>query len=171
MISEQRVKRFCKDDITKIENYDKAINDDRKIWHCHHRLELTLDGEFANTIEDLKRLDMYYHRPYFELIFLEPSEHLQLHNKGVKNNMYNKGYKLRGDKNGRYGKGYIVEGERNGMYGKHHSAEACLKMSIARKGKNIGKKHSEESKRKMSEARKEYWRKKHESSLLNDNMV
>lgn len=171
MISETKVKRFCKDDITKIENYDKAINDKHKIWHCHHRLELTLDNDFANTIEDLERMDMYWHRPYFELIFLEPAEHLRLHNKGVKNNMYNKGYKLLGDKNGRYGKGYIVEGERNGMYGKHHSEEARLKMSIARKGKNKGKKLSEEAKRKISEAKKEYWRKKHESNLLNDNLV
>lgn len=171
MISKHKVKLFCKDDITKIENYDKAINDESKIWHCHHRLELTLDGEFANSIEDLKRLDMYYHRPYFELIFLEPEEHLRLHSKGENNNMHNNGHKISGDKNGRYGKGYIVEGERNGMYGRHHTEESKIKISINKKGQGLGRKHKPESIIKMSEARKEYWRKKHESRLLNDNMV
>lgn len=33
MIS-RHVKEFCKDDATKIENYEKAIADD-KTWHCH----------------------------------------------------------------------------------------------------------------------------------------
>ena len=39
------VKYFCKDDITKIENYELAMADTEEVWHCHHRLELTLDGE------------------------------------------------------------------------------------------------------------------------------
>jgi hypothetical protein len=81
MISEKYAKEFCKDDITKIENYEKAISDPTQTWHCHHRLELTLDGEYAHSIEDLKRLDMYYNRPYFELIFLQGPEHRHLHGK------------------------------------------------------------------------------------------
>lgn len=79
MICIKEAKRKCRDDISKIENYDKAISDTTQTWHCHHRLELTLDGEFAHTHKELKRLEMYYHRPYFELIFLTPSEHSKLH--------------------------------------------------------------------------------------------
>ena len=46
------------------------------------RLELTLDGEFALSREQLKMHDMYYNRPANELIFLTHSEHIRLHNSG-----------------------------------------------------------------------------------------
>ena len=58
MISERQAKRFCKDELFKIENYDKAIADTTHTWDLHHRLELTLDGEFAHSREELKRLGM-----------------------------------------------------------------------------------------------------------------
>jgi hypothetical protein len=79
MIGLSKVKRECKDDITKIENYEEAINDKVNMWECHHRLELTLDGEFAHTHKELKRLGMYWYRPYFELIFLKQEDHKKLH--------------------------------------------------------------------------------------------
>lgn len=81
----QRINRVVrKGDLTKIENYDKAVADKTQTWICHHRLELTLDGEFAHTQEDLIRMGMYYNRPYFELIFVTRAEHNKLHrhNKG-----------------------------------------------------------------------------------------
>jgi hypothetical protein len=62
-----------------IENYEKAAADNFKGWMLHHRLECTLDGEFAHSAEELKRLDMYYNRPYYELIYLTNSEHSKLH--------------------------------------------------------------------------------------------
>lgn len=68
-----------KDEIHKIENYEQAINDKTQTWHCHHRLELTLDGEFAHTSKELERFGMYSHRPYFELIFLTEHDHKSLH--------------------------------------------------------------------------------------------
>ena len=68
-----------KEELHKIENYDKAINDKTQVWHLHHRLELTLDGEFAHTSKELGRLGMYKHRPYFELIFLTEHDHKSLH--------------------------------------------------------------------------------------------
>lgn len=74
-----RVKSYCKDDISKIENYDLAKADNFEGWVCHHRLELTLDGEFALSREQLKMHDMYYNRPYYELIFLRRREHSKLH--------------------------------------------------------------------------------------------
>ena len=79
MFNLTNAKQYCKEDISLIENYDKAINDDTQIWVLHHRLELTLDGEYAHTKEELIRLDMYYHRPYYELIFLSKSDHQILH--------------------------------------------------------------------------------------------
>lgn len=84
MISEYTAKRYCKDDISKIENYEQAINDKTQTWDCHHRLELTINDEQAHTKEELVRLEMYYDRPYFELIFLKPKEHQALHNKSKK---------------------------------------------------------------------------------------
>lgn len=64
-----------------IENYDKALADEFKGWMLHHRLECTIDGEFAHSAEELKRLGMYYNRPYYELIYLTHSEHSKLHYK------------------------------------------------------------------------------------------
>ena len=82
-IKKQKQKHFCKDDYSLIENYDKAVNDTTQYWHLHHRLELTLDGEYAHSVEDLIRLGMYYDRPYFELIYLPNSEHTKIHNKAM----------------------------------------------------------------------------------------
>jgi len=74
----KEIHKICKDDPSLIENYDKAIADKEK-WICHHRLELTLDGDFALSKEELIRFGMYYHRPYFELIFLPWNEHTKIH--------------------------------------------------------------------------------------------
>lgn len=79
MIAEYNARKYCKDDISKIENYEEAINDKENIWECHHRLEFTLDGELAHTKKELERLRMYKKRPYFELIFLKEKDHNNLH--------------------------------------------------------------------------------------------
>ena len=80
MISKhKRLKMYCRDDLSKIENYEQAINDKENKWVCHHRLELTLEGEEALSQKDLMRMGMYYNRPYFELIFLTNEEHTSLH--------------------------------------------------------------------------------------------
>lgn len=135
MINEHQAQKFCKDNLSKIENYDKAIADPTQTWDLHHRLELTLDGEFAHTAEELKRMNMYYNCPYFELIFLTHSEHTRLHQK-------------------------VMKGENNNMYGRHHSEETKKKMSEALKGENhplYGKHRSEETRKKISEAVKRRW--------------
>ena len=85
MINELCANAYCKDDISKIENYELAVADTTQTWVCHHRLELTLDGELAHSIDELMRLNMYYHRPYFELIFLTRAEHTSLHTKRTMN--------------------------------------------------------------------------------------
>ena len=79
MISEPNAKQYCRDDISKIENYEQAINDKENKWVVHHRLEFTVNGEFAHTWKELKKLGMYWKRPYFELIFMRAKEHIQLH--------------------------------------------------------------------------------------------
>jgi hypothetical protein len=62
-----------------IENYELAKADNFKGWMLHHRLECNLDGSYAHSAEELKRLGMYYNRPYYELIYLTNAEHSKLH--------------------------------------------------------------------------------------------
>ena len=76
MISEELAKKYCKDDISTIENYSKAIEDSEQTWHLHHRRETIY------TREGLIEIGEYYNRPSCELIFLTPFEHLSLHKKG-----------------------------------------------------------------------------------------
>lgn len=80
MIS-KNTKLYCKDDYTKIENYELAVNDKVNTWEIHHKLELTINGEYAHSKLELIRLNMYYNRPYYELIYLTTSEHAKLHGK------------------------------------------------------------------------------------------
>ena len=78
MICTHTVKSFCKEEISKIENYELAINDDIQTWECHHRRE-TDEGL---SVKQLIELGLYYGRPASELIFLTPSEHKSLHQSG-----------------------------------------------------------------------------------------
>lgn len=125
MISIKNIQRFCKEDPSLIENYDKAVADTTQIWDCHHRLEI--QGDEVHSMEELKELGLYYHRPACELIFLTHSEHSSLHNKG----------------------------EKNAMYHFEYSEQTRKKMSESHKGKvgpNKGKKLSEETKNKIAKS-------------------
>lgn len=113
MISLENVKKMCRDDISLIENYEFAINDTKNTWDCHHRLGLTLNGEYAHSAEELQRLGMYWNRPYFELIFLTHSDHQKLHKTGTNNPRY---------------------GKVGTMKGKHHSKSARDKLSKSHTG-------------------------------------
>lgn len=129
MINENNVKRFCCEDISRIENYDLAIKDMNKTWHCHHRLEVGANGEVVSR-EQLNRCGLYYNRPASELIFLTCLEHVRLHHRG----------KITSDETKR------KIGEK--AKGRKLSEEARIKMSKVRKGR----KHSEETRRKIGEA-------------------
>ena len=146
--------RYCKD-YKNIENYEKALADNFKGWHCHHRLEThTSDGErrlVDITQKELIALNMYYHRPAEELIFLPRSEH----------ESFRKG-KPRSEET-RNKLSTANKGEKNPMYGKHLSEEHKKQISAANKGNtyakgkpawNKGKKMSEEYCRKCSESHK-----------------
>lgn len=67
----------------KNESYEKAKADNFEGWVIHHKLEThTSDGErrmIDLKVTELKALDMYYHRPASELIFMTRAEHVNLH--------------------------------------------------------------------------------------------
>ena len=77
MINEKFAYAVCKDDIYLIENYDKAIADTSQMYVCHHKAGILPCGRFSR--EDLKKFNLYWHRPANELIFLTKSEHIRLH--------------------------------------------------------------------------------------------
>ena len=151
MIRKDINKIVRKGDLTKIENYDKAVTDKSQMWVCHHRLELTLDGEFAHSYKDLERMGMYYHRPYFELIFLTETEHRRLHMKtqseitekkmkeAIKISKQSEEYRKKISE-ARKGMKFSAEHRKNiseSHKGKKLSEETKKKLSIANKGKKL----------------------------------
>lgn len=138
-----KFEKYCKN-YKDIENYEKALADNFKGWHCHHRKGVDIPRE------KLKALGMYYNLPASELIFLTTEEHGRLHQK------VNKYF---------FGKKHTEE-TKNKMseawdYDKHFTEEVKRKMSEAHKGKstwNKGKHLSEEHKNKVSDANKgKHW--------------
>lgn len=147
MIYLEQVKRYCREDPSRIENYKDAIASTER-WHCHHRLELTLDGREVLSIQDLKRYGMYYKRPAFELIFLKISDHTKLHHDARGNIWF-----------GRTENKHTAETRKKiGDSNRHKvlSAETMAKISKA----HIGKKPppiTEETRRKRAESVKAWW--------------
>jgi len=149
MIS-NRVYMYCCEDLSLIENYDKAINDNVEIWRCHHRLEIQDNGKIIYTSKQLEEMNLYYNRPASELIFMTLKEHNKLHGKYVPEEVKRKRV--------------------NSMRGKSPSAEHRLHLSQALKGRKMsdkekerhqkhwenqrGKRLSEEIKQKISETHK-----------------
>lgn len=78
MINARCAKKFCRDDISKIENYDNAIADTTQTWICHHRTEIWWNCTRKELIEN----ECYYGRKALELIFLTREEHNRLHHTG-----------------------------------------------------------------------------------------
>jgi len=82
MINKKKAKRFCCENISLIENYDKAIDDATCVWHCHHRLEIQPTGEIV-SMSELKYRGLYYDRPASELIFMTEHDHRSLHGRNM----------------------------------------------------------------------------------------
>ena len=142
MINEKHAKSFCREDLSLIENYDKAIADTTQTWHCHHR------RESIYSKNDLIEISEYYNRPACELIFLTPFEHIRLHQLGKKVSEETRKKMSESRK-----------GENHPLFGKHLSEETRKKMSEALKGKGkkcyiFGKHLSAETRKKMSESKK-----------------
>ena len=74
------IKHYCCEDISLIENYDKAISDTENVWVIHHRFELDCPA-YKASMKDLKSFGLYWNRPASELIFLTRPEHQSLHMK------------------------------------------------------------------------------------------
>ena len=129
MINEQQAKKFCKEDISKIKNYDLAIADKTQTWHCHHMTETW----WHCTAKDLIENKCYYNRKACELVFLTPSEHRRLHNMNMSEETRRK--------------------KSEALKGRVFSEESRRKMSESKKGKKR-KPFSEETRRKLSEAKK-----------------
>lgn len=167
MINETQAKKYCSDDISKIENYEKAIADNTQMWHCHHRLQI--QGKFKNSTELLKKCGLYYSIPAWQLIFMTHREHISLHNLGKHHTVETK-LKM---SEAQRGKQFSIETRqklseahcgKSAIWnkGKPKSVETRRKMSETNRGKhawNKGKEFSVETRRKMSEAQrgKHYW--------------
>lgn len=128
MINEKRAREYCKEDISKIKNYEQAVNDKTQVWDCHHMTETWWNC----TAKELMDNECYYHRKACELIFLTHAEHTRLHRKG--------------NKHSEETRRKLIEA----MKGRTFSEDTHRKMSEAHKGKTI----SEETRRKIGEARK-----------------
>ena len=170
MINERQAKRYCKEDISKIKNYDKAIADASQTWDLHHMTETWWNCSMKDLIEN----ECYYNRKACELIFLTHDEHISLHNQGKRHS-----------EEARRKISESLKGEKNPFYGKHHSEEARRKMSEAHKGisawnkgrtasieardkmskSHKGKKLSEEHRKKIADAAKKRWENKKETNL------
>lgn len=144
---------YCNDDVAKIENYDKVIADETRIWHCHHRLETHkykdrsrkewVERGEVTSLSRLKAFHLYYKRPPEELIFLTPSEHskLERHNKEAREKMSK-----------------AKRGKPSGKRGIPISEAAREKLSKTTKGKPKpwlrDRPKSEEHKKKLSDVHK-----------------
>ena len=115
MINESYVKKYCKEYISKIENYDKAIADTTQVWECHHIL-----GEIL-TRQQLLEHDFYYDVPPCMLKFVTRAEHNRLHRKKHFSEESRK--KISEARKGK-----------TTTKGHHHSEETKKKLSEARKG-------------------------------------
>lgn len=123
MISVRHASEFCCEDLSNIENYDKAVKDER-LWDCHHRDEIKVlpSGiKVCRTTQDLKDNGRYFNCPANELIFILHTEHARMHMTG----------KLKGCK--------MTDEQRtkisSKLKGKPRSAETKMKISMARRKK------------------------------------
>lgn len=151
--------RYCSEPLENIENYDKAIADDKHMWDCHHRNEIceanrSRSDRGVTSKEQLIADGMYYNRPACELIFLRHDEHRKLHAQNMSEETKHKiSEKMRGKPSCNKGKPRSLETKlkmSKSLKGKTRSLETRRKMSESHKGKSL----SEETRRKMSESRK-----------------
>lgn len=145
MIDERQAHRYCKEDISKIENYDKAMADTTQTWDIHHRTEIWWNCSAKELIKN----ECYYHRKACELIFLTKGDHTRLHHKGKPKSSEHR-QKLSAALKVNH---VPANGKNNPMYGRHHSEASKAKMTDSHKGKSF----TDEHRLKISEAMKAYF--------------
>lgn len=77
MINSKKAKKYCSEWIMLIENYERAVNDKTRMWHCHHKAQICKCGVYS--ARDLIKFGLYWNRPANELIFLPPGDHNSIH--------------------------------------------------------------------------------------------
>jgi len=143
--------RYCCEDPTAIENFEKAISN-LKLWDCHHRLE-----DKGYTRKQLKAAGLYWKRPASELILLLHSDHTRLH--------------MRGSRNPNYGRTFTDihrqhlreshTGVKNQNFGQSHSAEWNRKIGDSQRGEKgywYGVKRSKSDCNRISEGLFTRWK-------------
>lgn len=136
----KNIERVCKE-YWLIENYELAINDS-DIWECHHRIEVSEDGQHTvYSKKDLIERGLYFDRQPEELIFITKSEHHKLHKNTIE---YREKFIGR----------EVSDATRKKM------SEAAKKAHKRENNGFYGKHQSEETKRRISEKMKEYFAKK-----------
>ena len=83
MISANKTKIYCVDDISLIENYHQAVWDPYEKWEIHHRRECDEEGRTLFTGKQLIEMKLYYKRPASELIFVTRSMHWKMHREHI----------------------------------------------------------------------------------------
>ena len=79
MISANKTKIYCSEDISLIENYHQAVWDPYEKWEIHHRRECDENGRTLLTGKQLIEMNLYKNRPASELIFVTKSMHMKIH--------------------------------------------------------------------------------------------
>lgn len=138
MINAEKLKAYCSEDISYIENYDKAIADKVQTWQCHHRAEVLPCGRYS--VNDLKKFNLYYKRPACELVLLTEFEHKSLHkNHTGKKQTFGTKLKISLSK----------RGKPSNRKGTHHTEEAKMKISIGLSGRHLSEEHKAKLKNKV----------------------
>ena len=140
MINLKIAELYCKEDVSYIENYELAVNDNTQTWCCHHRAEILPCGRYK--AKHLIKNDLYFNRPASELIFLTRAQHNQVHTKGREVSACTRK---------KISKANI--GKPGPNLGKKFSKETCRRISESLRGKPSNRKgthHTEETKRRMS---------------------
>lgn len=122
-------KKFCRDDISLIENYSEALADTTQVWYVHH-----INGEPSTGFSkaDLIKMNMYYNRPASELKFVTYKMHDAIHGNSTNWGKANKGKQL------------STEHKRKiaiARKGKKLSDDTKAKMSASRTGVKLTSKH------------------------------
>ena len=134
MINEKQARKFCKEDLSKIKNYDLAIADTMQVWDLHHMTETWWNCSRKELIDN----ECYYNRKACELIFLTRSEHIRLHMKNISDETRRK----------------LSETAKNISDETRRKLSEAAKCKTGKKNPFFGKHHSDETRRKISEAAK-----------------
>lgn len=81
----KRAYKYCREDLSLVENYAEAMADQTQVWHVHHRDEIRVlpSGMVVRrSIQDLIDAGRYYQCPANELIFVTPAMHNTMHFRG-----------------------------------------------------------------------------------------